>query len=176
MILKESIRLRQAGMVLLISLVVLLLLSLIGLSSMQSAVSQQKVSGSLWHRNQSLQSAESGLRRGESVVQRLFAALPKCRSIVSCAPPASAYSVVGAGVDPVSGITWVALEGGLYGIQSLGLAVGLAHLPPQTTADVYRVTAVGLSGQLRTLLESVYARVEEEGGSRFRRVAWRQLQ
>ncbi len=52
---------RQAGMVLLISLVFLLLLSLIALSSMQGAVSQQKVVGSVWHRNQSLQSAESGL-------------------------------------------------------------------------------------------------------------------
>ena len=176
MMLQKPIRLRQAGMVLLISLVVLLLLSLIGLSSMQGAVSQQKVTASLWHRNQSLQSAESGLRRGESVVQRLFATLPPCRSIVTCAPPAAAYSVVGAGVDPVSGITWTALDGGLYDVQALGGAVGLAHLPPQTVADVYRVTAVGLSGQLRTVLESVYAHVEEEGGSRFRRVAWRQLQ
>ncbi|NWA65609.1 PilX N-terminal domain-containing pilus assembly protein [Pseudomonas reactans] len=172
----EPIRLRQAGMVLLVSLVLLLLLSLIGLSSMQGAVSQQKVSGSLWHRNQSLQTAESGLRRGESVVRRAFAMLPPCRSIVTCAPPAAAYSVVGAGVDPVSGVTWVALSGSLYGIQSLGPAVGLAHVPPQAVADAYRVTAVGLSGQLRTVLESVYAHVEEEGGSRFRRVAWRQLQ
>jgi len=97
MMLQKPIRLRQAGMVLLISLVVLLLLSLIGLSSMQGAVSQQKVTASLWHRNQSLQSAESGLRRGESVVQRLFATLPPCQSIVTCAPPAAAYSVVGAG-------------------------------------------------------------------------------
>lgn len=129
MMLQKPIRLRQAGMVLLISLVVLLLLSLIGLSSMQGAVSQQKVTASLWHRNQSLQSAESGLRRGESVVQRLFATLPPCRSIVTCAPPAAAYSVVGAGVDPVSGITWTALDGGLFGVQALGGAVGLAHLP-----------------------------------------------
>lgn len=176
MMLEEPIRLGQAGMVLLISLVLLLLLSLIGLSSMQGAVSQQKVTAGLWHRNQSLQSAESGLRRGESVVQRLFATLPPCRSVITCAPPDAAYSVVGSGVDPVSGITWVALNGGLYGIQALGPAVGLTHLSPQAKADVYRVTAVGLSGQLRTVLESVYAHVEEEGGSRFRRVAWRQLQ
>ena len=54
----------QAGMVLLISLVFLLVLSLIGLASMQGAVSQQKITGSVWHRNQSFQSAESGLRLG----------------------------------------------------------------------------------------------------------------
>ena len=176
MMLTEGFRLRQAGMVLLVSLVFLLLVSLVGMSSMQGAITQQKVSASLWHRNQSLQSAESGLRHGESAVRRFFAALPLCQSIASCGPPQAAFSVVGSGVDPVSGVTWVALKGGLYGIQFLGPSVGLAHLPPHTPAAVYRVTAVGLSGQVRTVLESVYARVEEESGARFRRVAWRQLQ
>ena len=167
---------RQAGMVLLISLVFLLLLSLMGLASMQGAVSQQKAAASLWHRNQSLQSAESGLRLGEAVVQRVAATLPVCRSVVTCAPPGEAFSLNGAGVNPISGVTWVALKGGFYGFQSLGPAVGLAHLPPRVPAAVYRVTAVGLSGQARTVLESVYARIDGEGGSRFRRVAWRQLQ
>lgn len=66
----------QRGMVLLISLVFLLLLSLVGLSSMQGAVAQQKIAGSIWHRNQSFQSAESGLRFGEEGVRRAPAALP----------------------------------------------------------------------------------------------------
>lgn len=172
----QRIGVRQAGMVLLISLVFLLLLSLIGLSSMQGAVSQQKMAASLWHRNQSLQSAESGLRLGESNVQRAFAALPVCQSVATCAPPGEALLLVVAGANPVSGVDWIALKGGFYGIQSLGEAVGLAHLPPQAVANVYRVTAVGLSGQSRTVLESVYARLMEEGGPRFRRVAWRQVQ
>ena len=163
-------------MVLLISLVFLLLLSLIGLSSMQGAVAQQKVAASVWLRQQSLQSAESGLRRGEAAVQRSFSTLPLCRSIVACAPPDAAFSILRPGTDPVSGVTWMALKDGLYGVQFLGPAIGLAHLPPQTPAAVYRVTAVGLSGPLRTVLESIYARVEEQGDSRFRRVAWRQLQ
>lgn len=172
----QRAKVRQAGMALLISLVFLLVLSLIGLASMQGAVSQQKAAASLWHRNQSLQSAESGLRMGDSVVQRVPATLPVCRSVVTCAPPGEAFSLSGAGVNPVSGVTWIALKGGFYGIQSLGPAVGLAQLPPQVTAAVYRVTAVGLGGQSRTVLESVYSRVDGEGGSRFRRVAWRQLQ
>jgi len=176
MVLSESNRLRQAGMVLVISLVFLLLVSLVGLSSMQGALIQQKIAGSVWQRNQSLQRAESGLRLGEAAVQRSFTTLPLCQSITRCAPPEAAFSVSGPGADPVSGVSWVALKGGVYGLQSLGSAVGVAHLPPHIPASVYRVTAVGLSGQLRTVLESVYARVEEQGGSRFRRVAWRQLQ
>jgi type IV pilus assembly protein PilX len=176
MVLAEGISSRQGGMVLLISLVFLLLLSLIGLSSIQGAVTQQKIAGSLWHRNQSLQTAESGLRLGEQGVRGKGAALPQCQSIVACRPPDEASSVVGAGTHPVSSVNWVAIKGGLYGIQSLGPGVGLPHVPPQTMATLYRVTAVGLSGQSRTVLESVYAGVEEESGSRFRRVSWRQLQ
>ncbi|WP_455824586.1 PilX N-terminal domain-containing pilus assembly protein [Pseudomonas graminis] len=162
-------------MVLLVSLVLLLLLSSLGLASMQAAVAQQKVAASLWHRNQSFQHAESGLRLGELRVKLDSARLPVCQSIATCAPPTEAFSVVGAGVNPASAVTWVALEGGLYGVQSLGAGVGLVHLPPHTSAEVYRVTAVGLNGQSRTVLESVYVRVDEQGSLRFRRVAWRQL-
>jgi type IV pilus assembly protein PilX len=167
---------RQEGMVLLISLVFLLLLSLIGLASMQGAVSQQKMAGSIWHRNQSFQNAESGLRLGESIVQRSGALLPVCQSIASCAPPRESASVVSAGTDPVSSITWVSVRGSLYGIQSLGQSAGLVNLPADTPAALYRVTAVGLSGQSRTVLETVYARVDGGGGSGFHRILWRQLQ
>jgi len=90
-------------MVLLISLVFLLLLSLIALSSMQGAVSQQKVVGSVWHRNQSLQSAESGLRAGgggRAAGRRRMACV---RVIITCAPPRESSSVIAPGTDPVRG-------------------------------------------------------------------------
>jgi len=63
----------------------------------------------------------------------------------------------------------------LYAVQALGPVVGLAHLPAQMPAMLYRVTAVGLRGQSRTVLEAMYARVDEGGRSRFQRVMWRQL-
>lgn len=171
-----GIYLRQTGMVLLISLVFLLVLSLIGLASMQGAVSQQKMTGSVWHRNQSFQSAESGLRLGESGVRLVGATLPMCRSIITCAPPVESILVAGAGTNPVSAVDWVAFKGGLFGMQSLGPGAGLAGFPPETPALAYRVTAVGFSGQVRTVLEVVYARADSEDGSMFRRVLWRQLQ
>ena len=163
-------------MVLLISLVLLLLLTVLGLSSMQGATSQEQLAGSLRHRNQSFQTAESGLRLGESAVQAHGFGLPPCQSQVTCAPPNEAYAISQPGVDPISAITWVGIQGGVYGIQNLGPAVGLAQLPPDTPATLYRVTAVGISGQLRTVLESVYARVDPEAAGRFRRILWRQLQ
>ena len=170
-----GIHVRQTGMVLLISLVFLLVLSQVGLSSIQAAVSQQKVASSLWHRNQSFQAAESGLRLGESAVQKVGHAMPVCHSITRCAPPAEAFSLTAAGTNPASAVTWLALKDGFYGIQSLGEGEGLAHLPPRSPASLFRVTSVGLAGQSRTVLETVYARVEEGGRVRFRRVLWRQL-
>ncbi|SUD33456.1 type IV pilus assembly protein PilX [Pseudomonas fluorescens] len=163
-------------MVLLISLVLLLLLTLIGLSSMQAATSQEQLAGSLRHRNQSFQAAEGGLRRGESAVQVQGFGLPRCQSLTTCAPPNEAYVIRQPGVDPVSAIAWVGMKEGVYGIQNLGPGIGLAHLPPETPATLYRVTAVGLSGQSRTVLESIYARVDPEADGRFRRILWRQLQ
>lgn len=165
-------------MVLLVSLMLLLLLTAIGLSSMQSATSQEQLAGSLRHRNQSFQAAESGLRWGESAVQARGFGLSPCQSVATCAPPSEAYVISRPGVDPVSTIAWTGMKAGVYGIQNLGRGVGLAHLPVDTAATLYRITAVGISGQSRTVLESVYARVAPAGdvGERFRRILWRQLQ
>ncbi|WP_017477799.1 PilX N-terminal domain-containing pilus assembly protein [Pseudomonas sp. PAMC 26793] len=169
-------RSRQAGMVLLISLVFLLLLALLGLSSMQGAISQEKMTGSVRQRNQSFQLAESGLRLGESVVQAPGFALRPCHSTAACAPPPESASVVGPGTNPVSAVTWVGMTDGVYGIQNLGPGMGLAHLPAETQATLYRVTSVGLSGHSRSVLETVYARVGSGADERFRRIMWRQLQ
>ncbi len=162
----------------LISLVLLLLLTAIGLSAMQSATSQEQLAGSLRHRNQSFQAAESGLRLGESAVQKRGFDLPPCQSVVTCAPPSEAYGISQPGVDPASAIAWVGMTAGVYGIQNLGRGVGGVHLPPETPAIFYRITAVGISGQSRTVLESVYARVAptSDASERFRRILWRQLQ
>jgi type IV pilus assembly protein PilX len=169
-------RSRQAGMVLLISLVFLLLLALLGLSSMEGAISQEKMTGGVRQRNQSFQLAESGLRLGESVVQAPGFALHPCRSIAACAPPAESVSVAGPGTNPVSTVTWIGMKDGIYGIQNLGPGTGLAHLPADIQATLYRVTSVGVSGHSRSVLESVYARVGSGPDERFRRVMWRQLQ
>lgn len=164
----------QAGVVLLISLVFLLVLTLAGLSAMQGAISQERVAGSILQRNQSFQAAESGLRLGEAAVQAPGFGLRPCQAIVMCAPPSEAFSVVGPGANPVSAITWQGMQDGVYGIQHLGPGTGLANLPGDTSATLYRVTAVGLKGPSRTVLESVFVRLEDESG--FRRILWRQLQ
>lgn len=64
---------RQSGVVLLIALVLLLLLTMIGLSSVQGVSMQENMAANLLEGNLSFQAAEAGLRAGEQQASALFA-------------------------------------------------------------------------------------------------------
>ena len=155
-----SLQQRQAqrGMVLLVSLVFLLLLTLIGLSSMQSANLQEKMAGSVSLRNQSFQAAEAALRVGESAVQLESYSLAVCSGTSQCLPPAESSSVSSAGFNSTSGVTWIAAGNGFYGVQNIGTTLTAVNVPSNTSATLYRVTAVGIAGNSRSVVESVYAK------------------
>ncbi|QXI22075.1 pilus assembly protein PilX [Pseudomonas iranensis] len=155
-----SLQQRQAqrGMVLLVSLVFLLLLTLIGLSSMQSANLQEKMAGSVSLRNQSFQAAEAALRVGESAVQLDSYSLAVCSGTSQCLPPAESSSVSSASFNSTSGVTWIAAGNGFYGVQNIGTTLTAVNVPSNTSATLYRVTAVGIAGNSRSVVESVYAK------------------
>lgn len=155
-----SLQQRQAqrGMVLLVSLVFLLLLTLIGLSSMQSANLQEKMAGSVSLRNQSFQAAEAALRIGESAVQLDSYSLAVCSGTNQCLPPAESSVVSSAGFNSASGVTWIAAGNGFYGVQNIGTTLTAVNVPSNTSATLYRVTAVGIAGNSRSVVESVYAK------------------
>ena len=149
---------RQRGMALLVSLVFLLLLTLIGLSSMQSATLQEKMTSSVMLRNQSFQQAEAALRMGENAVQAASYSLPVCSGATECAPPAESATLTLAGRGG-SGVTWVAVPGGFYGVQNLGATLTAVNVPVNTSATLYRITAVAVVGNnQRSVLESIYAK------------------
>ncbi|MEE4679651.1 PilX N-terminal domain-containing pilus assembly protein [Pseudomonas alliivorans] len=150
----------QGGMVLLVSLVFLLLLTLLGISSMQNATLQEKMAGSVVVRNQSFQLAESALRLGESAIKAKTVSPAAC-SGAACAPPAESTTVTAAGVG-ASGVTWTAAAGGgFYAVQNLGTTLTPIKWPSNcssTVVTLYRVTAVAIqNGTSRTVLESIYA-------------------
>lgn len=151
-------RQQQRGMALLVSLVFLLLLTLIGISSMQSATLQEKMAGSVTLRNTSFQTAEAALRMGENAVQQSNYSLAACTTTVRCAPPPESATLVAAQTDPTSGVIWVAAGNGFYGVQNLGTSLTAVNLPSNTSATLYRVTSVAISGNSRTVLESIYAK------------------
>ncbi|KJZ67200.1 pilus assembly PilX family protein [Pseudomonas fluorescens] len=148
----------QRGMALLISLVFLLLLTLIGLSSMQNATLQEKMAASVTLRNQSFQGAESALRVGESAVQLETFSLPVCSGTTQCAPPAESSTITGAGFNSTSGVTWIASGSGFYGVQNIGTTLTAVNVPSNTSTTLYRVTAVGIAGNSRSVVESIYAK------------------
>ncbi|SDS12701.1 type IV pilus assembly protein PilX [Pseudomonas asplenii] len=148
----------QGGMALLVSLVFLLLLTLIGISSMQSATLQEKMAGSVTLRNTSFQTAEAALRMGENAVQQSNYSLAACVGAVRCAPPPESATLVSAQTDTTSGVIWVAAGNGFYGVQNIGTSMTAVNLPSNTSATLYRITAVAISGNSRTVLESIYAK------------------
>jgi type IV pilus assembly protein PilX len=149
----------QQGMALLISLVFLLLLTLIGISSMQNANLQEKMAGSVTLRNQSFQLAEANLRIGESAVQLASYTLAVCGTTAQCAPPAESSTVATAGLNATSGVTWIAAGSGFYGVQNIGTTLTAINVPSNTSATLYRVTAVGIVGNnIRSVVESIYAK------------------
>lgn len=153
---------RQTGMVLLVSLVFLLLLTLVGVSSMQNATLQEKMAGSVTVRNQSFQAAEEILRLGESAIQVAGYSLAACTTTAGCAPPADSTTVTAA-VNSSAGVPWVAVpaRGGFYVIQNIGTTATPVNRPPtcsaSSTVTLYRVTASAVHGVSRTVLESIYA-------------------
>lgn len=159
---------RQQGMALLVSLIMLLMLTMIGISSMQNATLQEKMSTSVQLRNQSFQVAEAALRVGENIVAPKAYTLTKCSGTAACAPPPDSTSVSAAGTGS-NGVSWVASDTGFYAIQNIGTTASPVNPPDgcyvtsggltsYSTVTLYRITAVGLVGGNRSVVESIYGK------------------
>lgn len=150
-------------MALIVSLVFLLLLTLIGISSMHNANLQEKMSGSVKLRNESFQLAEAAVRMGESVVQATNYKLATC---TKCAPPPEAATVQAAGANSASGVTWSAMtgiQGGFWAVQKIATTkdpvnINAVGWDESKSWTLYRITGVGFSGNSRTVVESIYAK------------------
>lgn len=153
---------QQRGMALLVSLVMLLLLTMIGISSMQNATLQEKMATSVMARNQSFQLAESALRVGETAVAPKAFTLTKCAGTAACAPPVDAATVAAAGTGR-NDVVWVASDKGFYAIQNIGTTMHPVNAPDgctgsATSVTLYRITGVGDFGTNRSIVESIYAK------------------
>lgn len=158
----------QRGAVLIVSLVFLLLLTLLATSSMQNATLQEKVAGTLTRRDASFQSAETALRIAEAKILAPGFSQPPCSSPTECLPPPEALTLSSSGTGAASGVDWFATRGGFYGIQHVGQTDQPAGGADGQLWNLYRVTAIGIEGDSRTVLESIHTQE--------RRVMWRQRQ
>lgn len=165
---------RQRGLVLLISLTLVLLLGLLGLSALGSAIQQERMARNLLTTLQTLDHAQQVLQRGESNAQAQ--AWPPCGF---CLPPPEAAHVtaggVNAGLGASSGLNWQAGEGGFYLVQFLGQSSQARQMPAGRAVNLYRVTAVYRQGMARSVLESVVAQPLGTPPQPWRRIFWRQV-
>lgn len=127
---------------------------------MQNATLQEKMSGSVKLRNESFQLAEAAVRAGESVVQGNNYKLATC---TKCAPPADATIVSAAGANAATGVTWSAITGGFWAVQKIATTIDPVNINSVGTDTsyswtLYRITGVGVSGNSRTVVESIYAK------------------
>lgn len=164
---------KQHGNVLLLCMTLLMLLGLLGLSAMQGAIQQQRMASHLLASMRAFESAERLLRVGEA---RLPGAV--IGSCGVCLPPPEAEWVQAAGIHHGgggSGLVWQRGDAGLYLIQNLGPSNRARGMPEELSVTLFRITAIGLEGESRVVLESTFAWPELRGDVPARRIAWRQI-
>ena len=130
----------QKGSSLIICMLFLLLLTIMGISSMQSSTLQEKMVGNALEDNRALQAAEAALRAGEAAVQANSASYSA----------ETDHALPAAGMTPTSGwqsVTVNGTAGGYYHVQKLSYA-----------NSVWRVTALGYGKDVnaRVVLQSAY--------------------
>lgn len=81
---------RERGAVLIISLILLVLITLIGVASLRNVVLEAKMSSNYYDRSLAFQSAESGLRAGEAVAVSQAQATPKHTQALALSTPLNA--------------------------------------------------------------------------------------
>ena len=170
----------QSGAVLIISLIMLLLLTLIGTTSMQTTSLEEKMAGNMRDRNLAFQAAESALNAGESeATTAAKAALP-----ITCpgANPPGYYLPFDANCDGTKETTPIWDYAAIWSDnnKSVKLTINLAHLsenpryiieymgitcttnvtpcPSLNQKKTYRVTsrAVGGSANTVVMLQSIF--------------------
>lgn len=167
---------RQGGMVLLVSLVLMLLLALLGISALHGATLQARMASNLGAALQAFEAAEATLREGEA---RALAGHAPPLPCTYCLPPPEAARVRAAGIHmgggASSGLAWQAYARGFFLIQPLGDSTRAAQLPDGLPVRLFRITAVAWQQQARVVLESVHAQPLTPGELVPRRIGWRQL-
>jgi len=178
----------ERGVALIVAMFILLILTALGLSAVDTSVFEQKMSGSLVDQGAAFQAAESGLRVGEGFIEGL-AALPTAVSACNARTPAaiaaggcvSLMGTVNGGVF-TNGAPWGGVN--TFVVSAYPSGSGEVSAPPEFVveyvtnlpdtnsslgigtgqnlpgSDFYRVTArgTGRTGVAQAIVQSVYAR------------------
>ena len=144
----------KEGAVLIISLIMLLLLTIIGVTAIQTTSLEEKMAGNMRDQNLAFQAAESALRVGETETATI-----------------AASDFYTGSTNPLSDINWANASvraykaNGLYIIESPTITYGFGYEAgtPSSSAQTnywYRITARGTSGtgNAIVILQSIFIR------------------
>lgn len=164
----------QRGAVLIVSLMILVILTLLGITAMQTTTFQEKMAGNMRSRELSFQAAEAALRQGEAFLEG--AGLLDFKSTINAK---GLYQAPSVGKDPWwTTLAWddndsVAIDRDIEGtvarpryiIEELGVAQAssvknIAAGIPLPQSRNYRITARGVGGTagVVVILQSTYVR------------------
>lgn len=114
----SSTRHSQQGAVLMVSLMILLMLTLIGVSAMQGSTLQEKMTGNLRDSSVAFQTAESALRDGEAFIESTAAV-----SAFSSTATNGTYGEFETPPDPFDPATWTNNNTSIDGTAVFGVSV-----------------------------------------------------
>jgi len=126
---------RQEGAVLAVSLLLLLVLTLLGVSSMQGTMLEEKMAGNAKDRNLAFQTSESGLREAENFIEQLV-------SLGNFDGTAGLYGVGDPEPDYADAQTWADSAKHVDADSSYG-----AYQPPQYNIKRF-TTVTGMEGAM----------------------------
>ncbi|HEY4210627.1 MAG TPA: PilX N-terminal domain-containing pilus assembly protein [Steroidobacteraceae bacterium] len=171
----------QSGAILVVSLLLLLVLTILGVVMMQTSTMQERMSGNTRDLGLALQGAEAGLRYGEAQLSAA-AALPATSGTIPCAvcqvgilpvaiydssqfnwsTQAQCFGSTTITCPTASGAMAILHEQPQYTTESLGFvpdSLDVGQDPPEGR-DFYQISAhsTGASGKPNTVLQSTFAR------------------
>lgn len=167
----------QSGAALIFALIFLLLLSIIGVTAMQSSTLEERMAGNVRDTNLAFQAAELALRTGEQQMDAVniptFSATGPFRQPIVSATIASTWDAYNwsadstlvttslSGIDSTNNPRYVVEQVvSSAALASSGSAVDLESVQKMETPTVYRITAkgVGSSGKSVVILQSTFRR------------------
>jgi type IV pilus assembly protein PilX len=168
---RESVARRQQGAVLVISLIILLVLTVLGIAAMQSTTMEEKMAGNARNRDLAFQSAEAALREGEAYIENLttttgFSGAGGLYSEADLAPDWTSSSVWTGARTYSSGVIQGVAQQPKYYIKILAVVSAPRTskvLPPNVggTVTIFRITAKGWGSTTNSqvVLQSRYGKI-----------------
>lgn len=168
---------KQSGAVLIIGLLILLVMTVLGITGMSTTSIQERMAGNDRDRQIAFQAAEAALRHGEDFIRNASAAaLASSNFTATCTNGLCARIDTGSTDNWLVTTNWTTsgkhrvydmvntseiIEDPKYIIEALGkVIIPPATSPCPTCDDAYRITALGTGSTLssRVMLQSVFVR------------------